>query len=183
VICGGVFYVVTGALLLRGDDLERQVLLKQDLGLLAVLALPLALAIASLFARPCLLLPAAIFSILISPMLWSGLPLAFIPGVAYGIAFVKAGSPPLGALQVVAAVVIPVALGVTAFGVSLGDTTTRCAEERTATGGRSVCADVPSTVSVAGAALIVIVAVGAAAYAATPQVSRVNRGASSSAVG
>jgi hypothetical protein len=170
VICGGVFYLVTVALLVpRLDDLDREVLLVRNIGLLIVLALPLALAVVSLFARPSLLLPAATFSVLISPMMWSGLPLVFIPGVVYGIAFAKAGSPPLSALQIVTAIVIPVALGITSFGLLVGDTTTTCAEERTATSSRSVCADVPSTASVVGVGLVVSAAVGAAAYASTPR--------------
>jgi hypothetical protein len=170
VICGAVFYLVTAALLvLPLDRLDREVLLLRNVGLLIVLALPLALAVASLFTRPALLLPAAIFSIVISPMLWAGLPLVFIPGVVYGIAFAKAGSPPLSALQVVASVLTPIALGVAAFALLIGNSESRCAEERTATGGRSVCADVPTAASVAGVGVIMIAALGAAAYVSTPR--------------
>jgi hypothetical protein len=179
VVFGIACYLVTAVLLLRLDDLEREVLLAGKIGILLVIVLPVVLAVMSLWSRPALLLPAAILNILESPMMWSGLPLVFLPGLLYGIAYVKDRPVTLTALQIAAAIVIPVALGVSALVVMLSDTTWSCAEERGPSGGRGVCGTVPSNWSVIGATMIVIVAAGAAGYVSTPLAGQPNRSISS----
>jgi hypothetical protein len=169
VVVGALCSLVLAILLVGWlDSLDRRVLLARNVGLLAVLALPLALAVASLWRRPILLVPAATFSILFSPMLWSGLPLLFVPGVLYLIAFLKTGTTEASGLQIGAAVVLPLTLGFAAVALLFGDTASRCAEERSASAFRSTCAQVPSTASVAGTALLVVAGVGASVYVASP---------------
>jgi hypothetical protein len=154
---GGACSLVITILLNAHDAQNRAVQGPQNLALTVVCLVPLALAAGALTGRRVLLLPAAIAAIAVGPILWSGLPLLWIPGIAYAIAFARTRRihlPPWW--RTILAIVVPVALTITALVLLFNDATQRCGH----TSNSSVCAGGPSDanvgMSIACSALAVI---------------------------
>jgi hypothetical protein len=142
---GGLCSLVTTILLNAHDAQNRAVQGPQNLALTAVCLVPLALAAGALTGRRVLLLPAAIAAIAVGPVLWSGLPLLWIPGIAYAIAFARMRRIPLPRWwRTILAVVVPVALTVTALVLLFNDATQRCGH----TANSSLCAGGPPDANV-----------------------------------
>lgn len=129
----------------------------QNLALTAVCLVPLALAAGALTGRRVLLLAAAIVAFLVGPVLWSGLPLLWIPAIGYAIAFARLRPRPLPPWwRSILAVTIPVALTITGFVLLFSDTAERCGY----TSGGTMCSTVPPdrnvTASIVCSALAVV---------------------------
>lgn len=126
------------------DGQSRAVQGPQTLALTAVCLVPVALAAGALFRRRILMLPAAILGIVVSPVLWSGLPLLFVPGVGYAVAYIRMPSLLLPWFRRIAAVVIPVVLGMGGMFLLFSDTAQRCGSD----GNSTLCSTVPPTINV-----------------------------------
>ena len=140
-IGGACSLVIT--ILLNANTAQGQVVdAPQTLALTAVCLVPVALAAGALNGRRVLLLPAAIVAIAVGPVLWSGLPLLWIPAIGYAIAFARMRPRPLPPWwRTIPAVLVPVALAITALVMLFSDTAQRCGH----TSGGTLCSSVPPT--------------------------------------
>jgi len=166
----GVGVVATLALavlmLARGEP-ERSVELPGAVAFTAVMAAPAVLAVLSLYGRTILLVPAAVVSIAMSPMLWSGLPLLLVPGVLYALAFTRRRWPvPPTALPRFFAATLPGVFIVVALVLLIGDTQQRCASS----GHSYVCSQVPPTSAVVATVGLIAVTIAGAWVASAPRV-------------
>jgi hypothetical protein len=87
-VCALVLTVLLNAREGSVDDVERS----RDLVLTALCVLPTVLAAGALAGRPVLLLPATFAAILAGPLLWSGLPLMWVPAGLYVWAFTRSAA-------------------------------------------------------------------------------------------
>jgi hypothetical protein len=158
--------LVIAGLLNARDPLTRSVHGGQFLVLTLVSFVPIGLAAGALRGRRVLLASGAMVGIAVGPALWSGLPLLWVPAIAYVVAFARtrpARRPPWA--PTLAAVVLPVILVAEAALLLISDTTERCAQ----TSNETVCAGVPPTWHLFAAAGLAVGAVALGWALARPQ--------------
>jgi hypothetical protein len=144
------------ALLLRSDRPGRF----DQVAFAAVLAVPSALAVASLARRTVLFAPAALLAVGLSPVLWSGILLLLVPGIAYATVYLRSPRPTMTPrLRSVAAVLAPTGITIVAFWMLTSETTERCATTVTATGSSTACASVTTPTHAAIAVTVACIAV------------------------
>lgn len=162
---GGACSLVITILLNANTADSRAVDGPQSLALTAVCLVPVALAAGALFRRRILMLPAAILGIVVSPVLWSGLPLLFVPGVGYAVAYIRVPSLLLPWFRRIAAVVIPVVLAMGGMFLLFSDTAQRCGSD----GNSTFCSTVPPTINVSASIVCAALAVVAGWLLGSPQ--------------
>jgi len=161
---------VIAGLLLRAEDAW----ISGRLAWIAVLAVPFGLAVAALGRRPLLFVPAAVLAVVLSPMLWSGILLLLVPGVAYAWTFARG---PLRTTSLsrraLVAVIAPILVTVTAVRLLSSETTERCTTTATSNGSSTACWSVPTRTT--EVILLALVAVAAGWLLAPSANSRTSR--------
>ena len=115
------------------------------LAYVAILAVPAALAVGAFAGKPALFAPAAMLSIALSPMLFTGMPLLLIPGLLYVWAYVSSPRPKgLPTARGVAAVVAPIVLTIVALRVVVHGASERCVTTTVGNITQTDCATVPT---------------------------------------
>jgi hypothetical protein len=145
-------------------------------GYAAILAVPAGLAAAALVDRPVLLMPAALLSVALSPMLFSGILLLLVPGIAYACSYVIGnGRGPIPRTLAVASVLAPIVLTILAVMLLFTSGTTEvCVSDANSTS----CSTAHSPSSVAFEIVLAVCAVATGWFFATPvrRIARSRRG-------
>ena len=140
----------------------------RQLALTAVCLVPLALAAGALTGRRILLLAAAIVAFGIGPSLWSGLPLMWIPAIAYAIAHARTRGPLPRWWRSILAVVVPLALAIAGLVLVFSGNVERCGHN-TYSSYSDFCATVPRSSHVTASIVCALLAVVAGWLLGSPQ--------------